>query len=230
MGGTSARRTAVVLVAKAPRPGEVKTRLCPPLAPTEAAALQRCFFLDTVHLMRTLRGPTLAAAYAPSKGRPFFEDACRGFVLVPQRGAGLGARLASAFGQLFVRGFGAVVAIGADTPTLPASFLRSAIELIADPRCDLVLGPSEDGGYYLIGLRALHRPLFERIPWSTDGVLAATLRRAESAGLTAARLPPWHDVDTPDDLRRLEASLAGVEGPCAPRTRRFLAEHVGTLR
>jgi rSAM/selenodomain-associated transferase 1 len=217
-------------MAKAPRAGTVKTRLCPPLSPTDTAALYRCFLLDTLEETRSVADVTTAVAYTPADARASFEATCPGIVLVPQRGEDLGARLSSAFEELFGLGFGAVIAIGADTPTLPGAYLRSALHLIENPGVDLVLGPSEDGGYYLIGLRALYRQLFEDIPWSTDRVLAETLRRAKHARLAAACLPMWWDIDTSDDLNRLEAELVGGDGTSGRETRRFLAARAGGLR
>lgn len=230
MGATSRRRAAIVVMAKAPRPGEVKTRLCPPLSLAHAAALYRCFLVDTVAQAKRLERAATAIAYTPLGARVVFEEACPGFILIPQRGDDLGARLASTFEQMFALGFAAVVAMGADTPTLPLAYLERAIELVRHPGGDVVLGPTDDGGYYLIGLRALHRTLFEGIPWSTGRVLAETLRHAERAGLTAACLPPWRDVDTVEDLRALEAALRGGDGGTARKTRRFLAARAGGSR
>lgn len=215
---------AIALVVKAPVAGRVKTRLCPPLRPEDAAALYHCFLLDSLDRVRRLRSARPAVAYTPEDARPFFERTCPGFVLVAQQGPDLGARLASTFQQLFEDGFGPVVAIGGDTPTLPPRFLELAVELITDPRIDVVLGPCEDGGYYLIGLRRPRPELFAGISWSTDRVLCETVRRAAALGLTLASLPQWYDVDTPADLRRLQASLDGPDAADAPRTRRFFDE------
>lgn len=217
------RRTAVAIVAKAPRAGAVKTRICPPLAPAEAAALHRAFLLDTIESVRRLPRATLALAYAPPEERAFFEALGGDALLIPQIGPDLGARLARVFEVLLVAGFDAVLALGADSPTLPAPFLRRAMELLADPRVDVVLGPSEDGGYYLVGLRAPRPELFEAIPWSTAGTFSATLARARGAGMTVACLPTWYDIDTPEDLRRLRSAIANAGRRVAPHTRRFLA-------
>ncbi len=222
MGGTDHRPAVVAVMAKAPRAGVVKTRLCPPLSADEAAGLYRCFLLDTIDRIRALEGTTVAIAYAPPEDRAFFEEAGPELILVPQRGSDLGTRLANVFDQLFGRGFGAVLAMGADTPTLPGEFLRRGLDALADPRLDVALGPTEDGGYYLIGLRAPRPDLFEGIPWSTSRVFDETMRRARAATLNVAVLPRWYDVDTADDLRRLRASLPGPAGADAPRTRDFL--------
>ena len=220
---------AVAIMAKAPRVGEVKTRLCPPLSPAEAAALYRCFLLDKIDQVRALKEAHPAVAYTPAEGRAVFEALAPGFTLVLQRGADLGARLASILAQLLDHGHAAALAIDSDTPTLPSAFLQQAVDLIMRPGPDVVLGPSDDGGYYLIGVRAVRRELFEGIPWSTPDVLAQTMRRATAAGLTTACLPAWFDVDTPDDLERLRASLAELP-EAAPATAGFLAKRTGPCR
>jgi hypothetical protein len=218
------RRIAVTIMAKAPRAGEVKTRLSPPLSATEAAELYRCFLLDKIEQVRTLTRAIPAIAYTPPDGRDLFEGMAPDFLLVPQRGPDLGARLANSLEHLFALGHMAAFAIDSDTPTLPTAHLEQALDLIATPGIDLVLGPSEDGGYYLIGLRAVHRELFEDMPWSTAQVVPETFRRAERKGLTVATLPPWFDIDTPEDLEHLQASLADSAGNAARHTRRFFME------
>jgi glycosyltransferase A (GT-A) superfamily protein (DUF2064 family) len=117
--------------------------------------------------------------------------------------------------------------IGCDSPALPTEFLDRAVRLAGDPATDLVLGPSEDGGYYLIGARSPRPELFADIPWSTGQVLEATERRARGLGLRIGWLPPWFDVDTAGDLDRLQAALAGAPAAAAPQTRRALARLAG---
>lgn len=213
---------AVAVFAKAPRPGAVKTRLCPPLSPTVAARLYRCFLLDTLDAVRALPGITPVVAYAPRRARAFFA-ARTGMALVPQTGPDLGARMAGVFGRLFARGFGAVVIVGSDSPTLPDDRLHRALRILRAGAADGVIGPSQDGGYYLIGLRAPCPRLFVGVPWSTDRVLARTLANARRARRRLVVLPPWYDVDTPDDLRRLAADLE-TPGRWARRTRRLLRQ------
>lgn len=215
-------RIAVFIMAKTPRAGEVKTRLCPPLTGAEAAELYRCFLLDKIEQVRALKEVTPAIAYAPAEARTTFRTLAPGFALVAQRGDDLGARLANSFDEFLKNGFAAALAIDSDTPTLPIEFLEQALALIRAPSIDVVLGPTEDGGYYLIGLRTLHRELFEGIPWSTSQVLPQTIRQAEARGLRIAQLPPWYDVDTPDDLERLKAVLEEPDTPEPRQTRRFL--------
>jgi rSAM/selenodomain-associated transferase 1 len=214
-------------MAKMPQAGAVKTRLCPPLIPAEAAELYRCFLLDKITQVRALRAVSPVIAYTPSAGQNYFEVLAPGFVLISQQGADLGARLANCFAHLFEAGYAGVLAIDSDTPTLPTDFLRQAIDLIATPQTDVVLGPSDDGGYYLIGLRQLHRELFEKMAWSTAQVLPETIRRAETKGLKVVCLPTWFDVDTPAEFERLRAALMRQEGDIPHYTQRFFMERAG---
>lgn len=220
-------RPVLAVMAKAPRPGEVKTRLCPPLSPAEAADLAGAFLLDAIDLARDVDGARLAIAFAPADAGALFRGAAPEFSAVPQRGDDLGARLRHVFEDVLpADGAGAIV-VGSDLPTLPRAHLDEAVARL--PESDAVLGPSEDGGYYLIGLRAPCPALFSDIAWSTDTVFDETMRRARHAGLRVSVLPPWFDVDTPADLERLDAALAGG-GAGARHTRRFFAARAGAAR
>jgi len=136
----------------------------------------------------------------------------------------LGARLANGLAQLLAHGHAGAVAIDSDTPTLPTAFLQQGVDILRRGESDVVVGPCDDGGYYLIGVRADRPELFEDMPWSTPEVLPETLRRARTAGLATVCLPEWFDVDTAADLERLCASLGEPGLGIATRTRRFLAE------
>jgi rSAM/selenodomain-associated transferase 1 len=214
---------AVAIMAKAPRPGTVKTRLCPPLLPTEAAALYRCFLLDKITAVGALADTQPVVAYTPDDARAEFDGLAPGFSLMAQRGRDLGARLHSTLASLLAAGHTGAIAVDSDTPTLPGAFLQQAVQCLSRPGPDVVLGPTEDGGYYLIGVRRAHRELFDGVPWSTSDVLDVTLRRAAKAGLRAACLPSWFDVDTPDDLERLRTVLGAETATPACQTRRLLA-------
>lgn len=218
-------RIALCIMAKAPRAGQVKTRLCPPLSPGEAAELSTCFLLDRIAQVRTVSGAEPALAYAPADAAEEFEALAPGLTLLPQRGADLTARLESVLDDLFADGCDAAIMIDSDSPTLPTEFLERAVRLAASGEHDLVLGPSEDGGFYLIGLRRAHPGLFEQMPLSTSAVLAETLRRARARGLRVARLPAWYDVDTGPDLARLLAELGAAPGG-ARHTRGFVLERL----
>ena len=221
-GSSTPRTVAVAIMAKAPWPGTVKTRLSPPLLATEAAALYRCFLLDKIRAVEALTGARPVIAYTPDDARTEFDVLAPSFTLVPQRGPDLGARLHGILTHLLAAGHAGAMAVDSDTPTLPARFLQEAVDCLTRPGPDVVLGPTEDGGYYLIGVRHPHRELFDAMPWSTPEVLEVTLRRAAAAGLRAACLPSWFDVDTPDDLERLSKSINVDEATSAPETERFL--------
>jgi len=216
---------AIAIMAKAPLPGEVKTRLCPRLSYEEAAQLYRCFLLDKIKQLNSLKATAPAVAYTPDDTEPLFEAMVpSNFTLIPQKGPDLGARLSDTLNRLLESGYRRVMAIDSDTPTLPTAYLERAVSLLNDPEIDVVLGPSEDGGYYLIGLRRLQPELFEKMHWSTAHVLSETMRRAQTKGLKVACLPAWYDVDTPEDLERLRESLCSDLGQEAERTRQFLME------
>lgn len=220
---TLTERVAVAIMAKAPSPGTVKTRLCPPLTALEAAELSRCFLVDKIAQLRSLSDASPAIAFTPESARDLFQALAPEFELLPQRGADLGARLHGSLDALLRGGHRAALAIDSDTPTLPTEFLQEAIRLALAPGVDVVLGPTEDGGYYLIGGRAVHRELFDDMPWSTSAVLRLTLERAVASGLRLACLPLWFDVDTPRDLARLRTMLrARRTDGAAKETRRFL--------
>ena len=218
-----APRAVIGIMAKAPRPGRAKTRLSPAIDPAAAARLAHAFLLDTVTLVAHVARARGALLYSPRGARHVFRRIGPGFLLVPQGPGDLGRRLAAAFDRLFRRGAGPVILIGADTPTLPRAVLERALRVLDDPATDVVLGPSEDGGDYLIGRRAPRAALFEDGAWSTASVFSATLARARAARLRVVRLRRWWDVDTPDDLARLQRWLAGRSRSTLPATRRALA-------
>jgi rSAM/selenodomain-associated transferase 1 len=222
MGIRGSARAAVAIMAKAPRPGEVKTRLCPPLTPGEAAALARAFVLDAIERLRGIAGADGVLAYAPAQERAAFAALAPDMALLPQPEGDLGQRMHGVLADLLARAPAALV-MGTDTPTLPRAPVERAIRLLEDRAADVVLGPSEDGGYYLIGLRTPRPELFRGVAWSTPAVLAETRARARAVGLEVALLPPWFDVDTPADLARLEAELTATAGPEPRHTRQLLA-------
>jgi len=217
--------SAVAIMAKAPQPGQVKTRLCPPLSHREAAQLYQCFLRDKIAQVSALPRAAPVVSYSPNESESVFKDLTPPHVvLIPQHGDDLGARILFTFDQLFRQGYTQVIVIDSDTPTLPTAYLEQALRLIAAHQNDVVLGPTEDGGYYLIGLRQSHRELFERMPWSTSQVFPETRRRSEQSGLTVACTGCWYDVDTPEDLARLMESLDHIQDGLARQTRQFLQE------
>lgn len=220
-------KEALVLLAKAPLAGQVKTRLIGTLTAEEAADLYAAFLSDTFALMEELaderEGLRLVLCYTPAGEEEAFEKVEReGSWMLAQRGATLGERLQNCFGDLFELGYEAVVIIGGDSPTLPGEYLGMAFESLTEEN-EIVIGPAEDAGYYLIGMRRLHRQVLEEIPWSTPQVLPATRERARAAQLDLIELPAWYDVDTPAELARLQQELKAQKG-VARYTRRCLKE------
>ena len=213
------REGALVVFAKAPIPGQVKTRLCPPLTPDEAATVHGSFVLDTLERTRTAvskyRLPTdRYLACAPSSTLAFFKvmEERQAVHLLDQEGDDLGARMQHVFVALFARGYRRVVLVGTDVPSLPLEHYQQALDLL--DRHDAVLGPACDGGYYLIGLKPPVPALFHDIPWSTDRVLALTKEKAAGLGLSLGLLPEWRDIDTIEDLKLLiEASQLDARKP-----------------
>src|SRR6266550_7052068 len=230
-------RCALALMAKVPFAGEVKTRLTPPLTPEEAAKLSMCFLRDMTMNLCDLNGDGREAVvlYTPADAQKLLRSLVpNGFRLLAQRGETLGERLINAAAELLSNRFESVCLINSDSPTLPSEILKTAASLLAQDGDRVVLGPSEDGGYYLIGLKQPHQELFERIAWSTADVLAHTIERAAEINLPVETLPTWYDVDDVATLRLLcdELSLSsdGTDarsrfrgGFAAPHTRKYLA-------
>jgi rSAM/selenodomain-associated transferase 1 len=225
----------VYVVAKAPRAGQTKTRLCPPLTPLAAAALARAFLLDVLDLVGAA-GLTARIICRDVAEQAALRELAGGRATVHvQDGSGLGDALESAFRQGLADGFSAVAVLGADTPTLPPAVLVRAFQAVAEPPgeageageaggADVALGRSDDGGYYVLVARAVHPTLFRDMPWSTADVGAITLERCRAAGLRAAILPTWSDVDDAPALAALRSTLAGTPAGVARHTRAALAE------
>lgn len=224
---------ALVIFAKAPVPGQVKTRLSPALTEDEAATLHGSFVLDTLERTKAAVGKFKLPidrflACAPSSSHVFFRimEARHGVTLLDQQGDDLGARMHHTFDSLFSQGYQRVCLVGTDVPSLPLTHYRDAVEALT--RHDLVIGPARDGGYYLIGLTQPRPELFTNIPWSTDRVMALTQQKAVAAGLKTALLPPWSDVDTIDNLHALiDESAADKKRPKPERV--FSMRTAGTL-
>ena len=194
------------IFAKYPRPGCVKTRLARDIGTDAAAQLAEAFLKDVCESFRDAADRQIIA-YTPDDwaARVYFEGLARsGDQLWPQPAGDLGDRLA-AFFEMACSAKDATVVIGADAPTVPVEFVAEAFERLAS--CDCAIGPSTDGGYYLLALRSACPSLFTGIDWGTDRVFEQTMNRISDANLTVHRLPVWYDVDTLEDLRRLDSDL-----------------------
>jgi len=227
---------ALAVMTKAPRAGKVKTRLTPPLRPEEAAALNTCFLQDIAGTLAKSSREGLSrgvAVYTPVGAEDAYAEILpREFELMPQRGDTFGERLTYAMQDLFAVGFESVCLINSDSPTAPQRAFSEAAQALSRPGERVVLGPSEDGGYYLIGLKKLQERLFSDIDWSTDKVLQQTLARAAEINLDVHQLQTWYDVDDRVTLRRLCQELLGSDGAPgdaapAPETTNFLNEIIG---
>jgi len=229
---------ALAVMTKAPQAGRVKTRLVPPLTPEEAAELNKCFLRDTATAISSACRPRPAgdggetgracgiAVYIPVGAESAYTDILPAdFSLLPQRGDKFGERLYFAVEDLFKCGLDSVCLIDSDSPTVPAENFAEAVELLSISEDRVVLGPSDDGGYYLIGVKKPNPHLFEQIDWSTERVLKQTIQRATEIEVEVKLLPIGYDVDDGASLRRLCNELLGEQGDdsAAPSTRKFLA-------
>jgi hypothetical protein len=207
-------------MARVPGLEPVKSRLHHSLTPEMATLLYRCFLLDRLDALLTVPEVEPLVAFTPAIGRSHMESlAPPGFRLVAQEGRDLGERLANVLGGLIGDGHPGVMAMDSDSPTLPMAYVREAADVLTSGQAEVVLGPSEDGGYYLVGLSRRQAALFQGIPWSTDRVLELTMEKARRFGLRVHLLPEWFDVDTESDLARLARELDTTpDGP--RRTRR----------
>src|SRR5215831_5494936 len=226
---------AIAVMAKAPRTGNAKTRLVPPLSPSQAAALSACFIHDaTENIAAAARQMPIEGyvAYSPPDAEAEFASlTADGTKLLPSRHPGLAASLYDAANDLLNAGYRAVCLINSDSPTLPTARLVDSARKLAAPGDRIVLGPAEDGGYYLIGLKHAHRRLFEDIAWSTPLVFSQTMARAREIDVETAVLPMWYDVDDVASLHRLHSELLAGEEQAgagriygAPHTAAFLRD------
>ena len=211
-------------MARAPRPGKVKTRLCPPLNPDQAAEFYECVLRDVLSDLAPSERWDTWVAYAERSRDYFLQLPEPGMALLPQRGDSLGERMHAVFVDLCHAGYRQVVLVGSDIPTLKAASIERACEVLEQHRSDLVLGPADDGGYYLIGLNRPEQRLFSGIAWSTASVLEQTLARARQLELRAETVPGTYDVDVAKDMERLRRDLEGSRELRArrPRTRAWM--------
>jgi hypothetical protein len=212
----------LLVVAKKPTAGQTKTRLCPPLDAVTAAGLYACFLRDTLEIMRRVPGVRREVVYFPAAAADYFHDLAPDMGLSLQHGADLGERLDNLLTAALAAGAAQAVVIGSDSPTLPAAYVARAFTLLDDH--DVVLGPSDDGGYYLIGLCSPQPRVLRDVTMSTPHVFRDTLAVTANLGLRVALLPTWYDVDTAAELARLREEVREAPPDVAPHTRRFLEQ------
>lgn len=210
----------LVIMAKAPRVGSVKTRLAQNIPLEAATDLYRCLLDDTIALAQTLENVEVSIMCPASDVEDLSRAVAKAVRVVPQKGVGLAEGLASVFQHFATDGQRRVIAFNSDTPHLPASVLESAFDLLET--CDLVVGPTHDGGYYLVGAGTSHPGLFAGHRMGTANALDALLERATELQLSVRLIAPFYDIDVVADVSQLAEELRGVPAR-APRTARWLS-------
>ncbi len=218
---SSGSERVLVIMAKAPRPGAVKTRLTPSLSPEAVTAFYGCLLDDTLALARSLGDVEVAIMCPHSDVNELAQLAGKGVSVVAQKGEGLAAGLTSVFAHFAEGHSRRTVAFNSDSPHLPRSVLEDAFETLAAH--DVVVGPTHDGGYYLVGAKASHPALFASDGMGTSSALERLLSRARTLELSVGFADPFYDIDVADDLTRLAAELR-LAPMRAPRTARWLNE------
>jgi uncharacterized protein len=194
-------------MAKAPIPGSVKTRLVPPLTEEQAAQFSRALLIDLLNSVKELGAVEFYLFYAPEGAKALMQElAGYNFHLLPQRGDDLGARMQGAFADLWSAGYRKVVLTGSDFPPFPLDYLVQAFDWLETSAPRIVLGPSGDGGYYLIGMNQPTPEIFVDMTWSHDAVLVRTLEKLAVLNIETKQLPVWFDIDTPADFEHLRRS------------------------
>jgi uncharacterized protein len=195
---------AIAIMAKAPTAGSVKTRLVPPLTAEQAAELYRALLLDQLQQLAGVDNAERYLAYTPVNSEDSFRLlAGDHFRYLPQRGDDLGARMENLCADLFKLGHRNVIIMGSDLPGLPLEFVSQSFVQLSKTAGHMVLGPSRDGGYYLIGMNHPTPEVFANMTWSHDRVLADTIARIECLGVPYSLLPAWFDLDRAEDLEYL---------------------------
>lgn len=226
-------RCALAVMVKAPRAGEVKTRLSPPLDSQQAAALNIAFLRDTIECLKQVQATVSAQvviSYTPVGAEANFAGIVPDDVpLISQRGDGFGERLHYAAEDLFAAGFRAVCLIDSDSPTVPVhAYVEAVQRLLSDENC-AVMGRCDDGGYYALGLNALHAQLFQNIAWSTGAVAEQTRQKAGEIHLPLYSLPAWFDVDDRQTLTRVYRELVVLESSAGGFAAIYTRDYLRTI-
>lgn len=215
----------VIIMAKVPRAGQVKTRLQPFLNELQCVELAVCFLKDTA-LKAEKVSENIIVAYSPDGGQNELEQLlAENIILTKQIGENLGERMQSAIDFAEKKSFSPIIVIGTDSPTFPPEYLQQSINLIENHQAEVVIGASEDGGYYLIGFRNSVKGIFENVEWSSEKTLAQTVENAKKLlAVEPTTIRPWYDVDTPAELKILynELSQKGEVNLIAPNTASWL--------
>jgi uncharacterized protein len=210
------------------QPGEVKTRLAAQWGDVAASRMYRGFLVAILNRFGMLAERRVLAFTPLERRNEFAELAAARWELEPQAAGDLGQRMRGYFEVAFAAGADRVVLVGSDSPTVPCVFVERAFALLETH--DVALGPTHDGGYYLVGAVRRVPPIFEGVAWSTPHVWEQTMEQIRRAGLSHATLPPWYDVDEPTDLARLRAELASRRGEPEMEDLARLVEHACASR
>ncbi len=195
---------ALAIMAKAPLPGTVKTRLVPPLTAEQAAELYRALLVDQLEHLRQVGGAERYLFYAPADAQEILRDlGGSDYVYRAQSDGDLGARMEQVFADLWRLKHRNIVLVGSDLPALPLAILREAFSHLSTVENRVVIGPSRDGGYYLIGMNQPTPEIFANMTWSHDRVLTDTKARLDGLGVSYRILPTWFDLDVAEDFQRL---------------------------
>lgn len=217
------RANALAVMTKAPIPGSVKTRMVPPLTHEQAAELCRALLFDQLEHLSALADVDLFVAFTPAEAVTLIESLVPpGFQYFPQRGADLGARMNAVFYELRRRGHRNLVVMGSDLPALPLNILNDAFQALEAERQRIVLGPSRDGGYYLVGMNRPTPEIFNEMSWSHDRVFSQTIEKLASLGIDFTTLPGWFDLDTIEDIEFLRSYSDPAVRAAMKRTVSFL--------
>ncbi len=202
--------TCLIIFAKNPIPGKVKTRITPHISPIDAAELYKAFIADIVNNALKLNCERIVIAYTPLNAETSFHRICgQSINYIPQEGYDLGERMKNAFRHAFNKGLKRTVVIGTDSPTLPLSYIRKAFNVLEE--VPIAIGPTFDGGYYLIGLSEQSDDIFDGVEWSTSNVFSQTLTKIKAMNKQFYLLPQWYDVDTSEDLEFLRSHILSMK-------------------
>ena len=222
------RANALAVMAKAPVPGSVKTRMVPPLTQEQAAALYRAILRDQLEHLIRLAAIDLYVAFTPDDAAALMKSVVpAAFECFPQRGEDLGERMQEIFAELWRRGHRNLVLIGSDVPAPPLDFFHDAFNALAgkgEPEVQVVFGPSRDGGYYLVGMNQSTPEIFDGMTWSHDRVLAQTTAKLTGLGIDFRLLPSWFDLDTIADLKRMQTMADPAVRDAMKRTLDYLRQ------
>ena len=219
-GDFMTERNSLVIMAKQPIAGRTKTRLVPPFNPQQAADLFEALMLDTIELVLRIPNLEIIIAFSPSSATEYFNRTrFPQTALLPVDGSNIGECLYETAKMMIANNLAQIVLMNSDGPSLPPEYILQAFALLENN--DLVLGPSEDGGYYLCGFKKLFPQLFQGIAWSSARVLSQTLERAKNLELSVALTPIWYDIDAAADVGRLLRELPSLPKDILIHTRNF---------